>query len=567
MGVSRAKSVFLLTDGAASVMSMKVLAGSACLLVLALAAPHGSLAKSGGGAPVPRFVEETRRAGIDHVYDGGWEHYVGGGVAVFDCDADGLAELYLSGGENPAAMYHNDSAIGGGLRFSHLTDAATDLGAVMGAYPLDMDGDGETDLAVLRAGENVLLRGLGECRFERANEAWGFDGGDEWTTAFSAKWEGSATMPTLAFGDYIDDSSDATAWRCSASDLFRPAADEASYGPPILLTPGWCPLSMLFSDWDRSGRVDLRVSNDRHYYADDEGMEQLWRVAPGEEPRLYTSEDGWQPLQLWGMGIASHDVTGDGYPEVLLTSIGPNRLQTLADGPDQPNYTDISIERGTTATNPVGDKSLPSTAWHDEFADVNNDGLIDLFLAKGNVNEIPDNAMEDPSVLFLGQADGTFIDRAKAAGIDSPQRGRGAAVVDLNLDGLLDIVQVNRRDGAQLWRNVGTGTAKRPKPSGDWLALQLDQPAPNHDAIGAWVEVRAGDRTMTQEVTVGGGHAGGQLGWIHFGLGSVEKGEPLEVRVQWPDTEWGPWLPVKANRFVSVERGLEQAERWRPPRD
>jgi hypothetical protein len=293
-------------------------------------------------------------------------------------------------------------------------------------------------------------------------------------------------------------------------------------------------------------------------------MEQLWRVAPGEQPRSYTSEDGWQPLQLWGMGIASHDVTGDGYPDVYLTSIGPNRLQTLAEGPDRPTFTDISIARGVTAVNPVGDDDLPSTAWHDEFADANNDGLIDLFVAKGNVNEMRDAAIEDPSVLFLGLADGTFIDRAKAAGIDSPYRGRGAALVDLNLDGLLDVVQVNRGDRSQLWRNVGSGRAVRPQPIGDWLALQLQQAGPNHHAIGAWVEVRAGERTMTREVTIGGGHAGGQLGWIHFGLGSVGKAQAVEIRVQWPDMEWGPWLPVKANRFVTVDREDAQAVRWRP---
>ena len=212
------------------------------------------------------------------------------------------------------------------------------------------------------------------------------------------------------------------------------------------------------------------------------------------------------------MGIASHDVTGDGYPDVYLTSIGPNRLQTLADGPGQPNFTDISIQSGVTATNPVGDKSLPSTAWHDEFADVNNDGFIDLYVSKGNVNEMPDAAMADPSVLFLGQSDGTFVDRARAAGIRSPERGRGAAVVDLNRDGLLDVVQVNRKDQVQVWRNVGRGNARRARPLGDWLALRLEQPGANRDAIGAWIEVRAGDRLLTREVTVGGGHAGGQLG-------------------------------------------------------
>ena len=88
---------------------------------------------------------------------------------------------------------------------------------------------------------------------------------------------------------------------------------------------------MLFSDWDRSGRRDLRVTNDRHYYTD--GEDQLWRVLPDEAPTEYDRADGWQRLRIWGMGIASQDLDGDGYPEVYLTSIGDNKLQTLAGGP------------------------------------------------------------------------------------------------------------------------------------------------------------------------------------------------------------------------------------------
>ena len=62
--------------------------------------------------------------------------------------------------------------------------------AVNGAYPLDVDGDGIVDLAVLRIGGASLLRGLGDCRFEPADERWSFDGGTGLTTAFSATWEG-----------------------------------------------------------------------------------------------------------------------------------------------------------------------------------------------------------------------------------------------------------------------------------------------------------------------------------------------------------------------------------------
>ena len=124
--------------------------------------------------------------------------------------------------------------------------------------------------------------------------------------------------------------------------MFRP--DGATYADPTLLSPGWCTLSLLFSDWDRSGRRDLRVANDKHYYRD--GEEQLWRIEDGQPPRLYTRDDGWKKLQIWGMGIASHDVTGDGLPEVFLTSQGDNKFQELSDGPTQPTYSDIAIRRG-----------------------------------------------------------------------------------------------------------------------------------------------------------------------------------------------------------------------------
>jgi hypothetical protein len=513
----------------------------------------------------PRFVDETSVAGIDHVYDGEFEYFVGGGVAVFDCDDDGKQDAYLAGGVEPAALYRNESPVGGALRFTPLPDPATDLTGVTGAYPLDIDGDRRTDLAVLRLGENVLFRGIGGCRFERANEAWGIDGEAKWTAAFSAKWEGSAALPTLAFGNYLSlDEAGEPDHTCADHTLVRPDATGLAYGSPIALSPGWCALSLLFSDWDRSGRVDLRVSNDRHYYSDlSAGEEQLWRVAAGEAPRLYTAEDGWQRVRVWGMGIASQDLTGDGLPEIFLTSQGDNKLQTLADGPSEPRYRNIALEAGATAHRPyVGDVTMPSTAWHAEFQDVNNDGLMDLFVSKGNVEAMPDYAARDPSNLLLGQPDGTFVEGAEAAGIVSFARGRGAALADFNLDGLLDLIEVNRRESVKLWRSVGSGDAGRPAQMGSWLAVRLDQPGPNHDAIGAWVEIRIGDRPVQREVTVGGGHAGGQLGPVHFGLGAATR---AEVRVQWPDGEVGPWLQVEANRFVTILRGAAEAQPWVPP--
>lgn len=509
----------------------------------------------------PQFVDDTAAAGVEHTYDGEFEFFVGGGVAAFDCNDDGRHDLYFAGGSRPASLYRNESDVGGALRFTPQPSPVTDLTAVTGAYPLDIDSDGTTDLVVLRRGPNTILRGLGDCRFEPADEQLGIEAGEAWTTAFSATWEGSNSLPTLAFGNYLLPESNPNEVVCDDSQFVRPAPAGDTYATALPLRPGYCTLSMLFSDWSRSGRSDLRLSNDRHYYTD--GQEQLFRVEPGRPPHEYTSDEGWQPLRLWGMGIASRDVTGDGYPEVFITSQGDNKLQSLADDDaGAPTYRDIALQRGATAQRPFfGGDVRPSTAWHPEFADVNNDGLADLFISKGNVEAQPDHATDDPNNLLIAQPDGTFVEGADAAGIVGFERSRGAALVDLNLDGMLDLVVVHRQENVTLWRNVGDGSGDEPSPIGNWIAVRIRQAAPNTDAVGAWVEIRADEHTSVREITVGGGHAGGQLGWIHAGLGGADR---AEVRVRWPDGEIGPWMTVDANRFVTIERGATEALVWTP---
>ena len=490
---------------------------------------------------IPRFVEEP---GPDSTYAGGWEYMVGGGAASCDCDADGLSDLLLAGGEAPARFLRNRSTQGGPLDFA-AEPSGLELTAVTGAYPLDADSDGVMDLALLRVGETVLMRGLGDCRFARANEDWGFDGGDAWTTAFAATWEAGADWPTLALGTYIDRTQEDFPWgSCTENRLYRPAG--RGFAAPLPLTPSYCALSMLFTDWNRSGQPALRVSNDREYYKG--GQEQLWHIAPGEAPRLYTEAEGWARLRIWGMGIASQDLTGDGYPEYFLTSMADNKLQSLAatDAPLLPRYDDIAFARGATAHRPPeGGDLRPSTAWHPEFADVNNDGLSDLFIAKGNVSEMPDFAVEDPNNLLLQRPDGSFREAAAEAGVASVVTARGAALADFNMDGLLDLVVVNRNAPAQLWRNAGGAT-------GHWIGVRPRQPGPNPDAVGGWLELRQGERIARREITVGGGHAGGQTGWLHLGLGA---GTEAELRMIWPDGEAGDWQSLPADGFWTLTRG------------
>lgn len=478
----------------------------------------------------PVFRDQAAGLPVRHIYDGGWEHFVGGGVAVFDCNGDTWPDLFAAGGENPARLFVNTTG-GSGAPITFAQGSTPEILGTTGAYPLDIDGDGVLDLVVLRVGPDTLLRGGPDCSFADASAEWGFHPRDAWTTAFTATWEKGQPLPTLVFGHYVDRANpDGPFEACDTSDLFRP--ERGGYGIPEIITPGFCALSMLISDWQRKGEPEIRISNDRHYYVRG-GYEQMFRLNP-----LTERTDDWPHVSLWGMGIASQDITGDGLPEVMMTSMGDQLLQINTGT----GFVNAPYEIGTYAHVPfVGDDGRPSTGWHAEFGDIDNDGRMDLFIAKGNVDQMPSNAIHDPNNLLMQGADGTFVEMAEKAGIATTERSRGAALTDLDGDGRLDIIVMNRRAPMEIWQNVTDNT-------GHWAGIE---PVSNGNtrAIGAWVELRSGSKTQVREVTVGGGHAGGQAGPLHFGLGPDTS---AEVRVIWPDGNASEWVPVPIDRVTRV---------------
>ncbi|MFQ6548433.1 CRTAC1 family protein [Aestuariibius sp. 2305UL40-4] len=493
---------------------------------------------AGPAAAEVRF-EDRSNALPTHVYDGGWEHFVGGGVAVFDCNGDGLPEIFAAGGENPARLFLNR----GGFAFEEAP--LPELTGVTGAYPLDLDGDGTLDLYVMRAGPNVALKGGWDCGFTDWTASWRLEGGDGWTTAFTAWVEPGDDRPTLAIGNYVDrDDPEGPFGTCDTHRILRPTEmkvypRDRMAGPVRLqgvwsgteLSPGFCSLSMLAAE-DARGRMTLRISNDRHYYVRG-GAEQMWDI---EEQRFLGPEDGWEGPQLWGMGIASRDLNGDGADEVMLTSMGDQLLQ-IAEGD---GYVAAPFEMGTTAHRPhLGDDGRPSTGWHAEFGDVDNDGRPDLFIAKGNVDQMPGNAMEDPNSLLMQEAGGTFREVAGEAGVAAVARSRGAALADFDGDGRLDLVVVNRRAPMGLWRNVSD--------AGGFVTVEV---VPRR--IGGRVELRTATGMQSQQVTVGGGHAGGSALPLHFGIGEAAG---AEVRFVSPDGRVGDWREVTAGGQLVLNAG------------
>ncbi|WP_322889564.1 MULTISPECIES: CRTAC1 family protein [unclassified Yoonia] len=463
---------------------------------------------AGQAAASPVF-EDRSDALPTHIYDGGWEHFVGGGVAVFDCDDNGLPDIFAAGGENAAILLRNE----GDFTFTPVPIPA--LTGVTGAYPIDIDANGAMDLFVMRVGPNAVLRGDFDCGFTDATADWGIPAGDQWTTAFTAWWDYDG-RPMMAVGNYVDRTNpDGPFEACDTNQILTPVADGYLSTD---LTPGFCPLSMLAAQ-DARGRLTLRLSNDRHYYVRG-GHEQMWDNA---DARFLGAEDGWQNVSLWGMGIASRDLTGNGRDDVMLTSMGDQLLQLAQ---EDGTYANAPYSIGTYAQRPhTGDDGRPSTGWHAEFADVDNDGRADLFIAKGNVDQMPGLAMADPNNLLMQQADGTFVEAALTAGIATTARSRGAALADFDGDGRLDLIVVNRRAPLEIYRNVTEN-------AGNWVSLSLVRSGGNRNAIGAVVTVTTDSGVQSQQNTIGGGHAGGKALPLHFGLGDADR---ATVTVTWPD--------------------------------
>ena len=537
----------------------------------AISLPWNDAYGSAWAAPTSS-MRRPRRASRHTVRRRSTDLGIGGGVAVFDCDGDGTPGPVLRRRQRARAARTGTTARPAARCASRRsTDAATDIDGVTGAYPLDVDGDGARDLAVLRDG------GLDAAARPRRLPVRAARTSDGRSTRGRAGRRRSA-RPGRRCGACRRSRSGTTCeldaigpgeLRCD-DNAAAPARGRMAAGTraPITLTPG---LLRAVDAVQRLGPVGAARPPGQQRSAvlrRRNGEEQLWRIAPGEPPRPYTSDDGWVQMQIWGMGIASYDLTGDGYPEVYLTSQGANRLQTLSDGPDRadlPRHRRSSA--ASNATRPyAGGDPLPSTAWHPEFADVNNDGLIDLFVVQGQRGQaarLRDAGPEQPSPRPARRD--VRRRRAAAPGIVEFEPGPrcGTCRPQPRRPSRPRRGQPRTRP-SRLWRNVGAGSAASPAAMGHWLALRRAA-ARRRTATrsGPGSRSRSATRSQRREITVGGGHAGGQLGWLHVGLGSAtRRRRARDLARRFGRAVAPPCRPTVRRR---ASAGPTRVEPWTPP--
>jgi len=492
---------------------------------------------------------------------------MGGGAALVDLDGDADLDAYLvqSGSlvdpatSPPNQLFRND----GTGRFEDTTDAsgAGDRGYGMGVAAGDVDGDGDTDLYVTNVGRNVLLSNRGDAVFVDRTDESGV-GEERWSVSaafFDAENDGDLDLFVVnyVFWSVADEircrgKSDPEPDYCSPKSYDAPAPDafyrndgagrfeDASAAAGIRSAFG-NGLGVVCSDFDRDGWTDVFVANDGT-------VNQLWQNAGDGRFRDVASARGValdeHGTAKAGMGVTSTDVDDDGDEDLLVVN--------LASESDSFYRNDGSYFSDRTAVSRLAVASRPFTRFGVGLLDFDLDGHLDLYEANGRVVRDEGGATTadpyaEPNLLFRGVEGPRFEEVLPRGGTAREQvaTSRAAAFGDVDGDGAIDVLVVNRDGPAHLFRNT---TA----PRGRWIALRPLGPSGSVE-LGATLRIRAGDDTFHRVARSAYGYASASDPAVHLGLG--DRDGVGEVLVRWCDGSEERFGPFAAGESFALRRG------------
>ena len=492
------------------------------------------------------FVDATPGAGLDfsHGLMGDtMASMVAAGVAIGDYNDDGWLDIFFAQGNTGFNKLYENRSQSGSFEF---VDVAAEAGVEgdlsdksSGPAFVDYDGDNDMDLFVGSV-ENSAFRvfeNLGDGSFAEVTGSCGLDD------------IGRENNIGMTFGDYDQDAdldlfishwtftenelpagSTRHLWRNNNDGTFSDVSDQALISEAIIEEDNDYTFSPTFADIDNDGDSDLLVvadnTNSQVLINDGDLGGGLYTFRYGTDRNVITDDAG--------MGSSVADFDNDGDLDWFVSSISPGDIDS--DRPTKGDNAGYNLSGNRYYRNEGNGVFTDQTdfagvrkgywGWGSCAADFNNDGFLDIFHVNGMDDPNTEAYLEDPSRLFINNADGTFTEYAEGLGLVDTKSGRGVTCFDGDQDGDIDILIANNNDSATLFRNDGGNQL-------NYVNIGLRGPSPNSRAIGARIYLTSGGMTQLREIHNGSNYVSQNPAEQHFGL----KNDTIvaTVRVVWPD--------------------------------
>jgi enediyne biosynthesis protein E4 len=545
------------------------------------------------------FEEVAKKSGVDFVHraptlDPKLDHIMpqiasmGAGVAVSDFNRDGWPDFYVtnSGEDSANGLYRNN-------RDGSFTDVAKELGVAdlnrretgvsMGAVWGDYDNDGFEDLFVYKWGRPELFHNDAGNGFTRSTDGAGFA---DWINANAALWfdYDRDGLLDLFIGGYFRE--DLNLWELETTEIMPESFEYARNGGRKYLyhnlgggrfeevserlgikSNRWA-LAVGAADLRGTGYPDLFIANDygvSELYFNDNGKRF---VDAGEKSGV-----GFAPKS--GMNVSFGDVMNNGTQSIYVSNISEEGILLQGNNLWMPkpgtSGDDLKFDNVASAYN----VELGGWSWGAQFADLNNDGYLDLFLTNGYVSLAPNSnywydfskvtvgnntiigdaknwaPMDNRSLsgyqtkrVWLNDGAGRFNDVAQTVGVRETFDGRGVAVVDLWNRGVMDVIVANQKAPLLIYKNHVT-------TENNWIGLDLEASESNRSAIGSQVIAFWNGQQQVREVHGGIGFCAQNDRRIYFGFGKVDKIDKIVIR--WPSGAMQTLEGLGLNRIHKIE--------------
>ena len=532
-----------------------------------------------------RFAEVTAEAGIDFRHVNGVspdKHLVetiGSGGLFFDYDNDGWIDVFLVDGgsiADPAVARQARHRLFRNRGNGTFLDVTAQSGIQhpnygMGACAGDYDNDGRVDLYVTNVGPNTLYRNAGNGSFTDVTRAAGVGSRPLWSTSCSfadldkdgdldlfvtnyvdvrlkpdSPWAGPHKSPfcgnaKLKARSYCHplqfDALPNLVYRNDGNGAFTDMSAESGVAP--FLGRG---LGVVIADFDDDGWPEVFVANDSmpNFLFRRTGQ---WRY---EEVALRSgvavASDGRSRA---GMGTDAADYDGDGRLDLVVTNLD-YEMYSLYRGLGRQLFAYATPESG------IGPATLPFVGFGVVFFDFDNDMQLDLAFANGHIIDHPllrragsTHGQRNLLFRYLGSRRFENVTASAGPGFALEKVSRGLAAGDIDNDGDLDLLVTNNGQTADLLRNNGD--------HGNALVVRLVGKESNRDGIGARLRLTTGTVTQLREVKAGSSYLAQNDLRQHFGLGTNQRVDRLEVR--WPSGRNDVLPNVTANQIITIREG------------